>query len=336
MLAFPARADTSFGFLPERQYDGRTYTARPSGEVTTVLLIGYDHNSGGQQTELHGYSNGGQADFLLLVVLDHRYDRIQMLQIDRDTITQVRVTDSAGHQHDRSNLQICLAHAYGNTREANNANTILAVETLLGIAAPDDGVAIDWYVAMDISGISRLNDLMGGVTVEIREDLTQIDPAMKAGTTLTLTGEQAEKFCRARMGLDDATNASRMKRQQQYMKAAAVQLVKMLRKDSDFGMKLLIGMGVIYSLSAPQTGGYSFGSGHAGTPTGSVDGHWLMTSAQSRTIVSALSRSVNYKLMDVETLPGKHSVGTNGYVRYDLENDAGVRWALSTLYRTEE
>ena len=336
MLAYPARADTSYGFLPVRQYDGRSYTARPSGEVTTVLLIGYDHNSGGRQTELHGYSNGGQADFLLLVVLDHRYDQIRMLQIDRDTITQVRVTDSAGHQHDRSNLQICLAHAYGNTREANNANTVLAVETLLGIEAPDDGVVIDWYVAMDISGISRLNDLLGGVTVEIREDLTQIDPAMKAGTPLTLTGEQAERFCRARMGVGDATNASRMKRQQQYMEAAAVKLIKLLREDTDYSSKLLVGMGVIYSLAVTQTGGYSFGSGHAGTPTGSVDGHWVMTSAQRRTIVSALSRAVNYKLMEVETLPGVHSVGTNGYMRYDLEKDAGVRWALSTFYRTEE
>ena len=152
-----AMASGFTGFLPVRTYEGRTYEARPSGETTTILLIGYDHEANGHETELHGYSGGGQADFLLLVVLDHRYDQIHLLQIDRDTVSRVRVTDAFGRQHDRSALQICLAHAYGNTREKNNANTVLAVETLLGIEAPDDGVQIDWYMAMDISGISRLN-----------------------------------------------------------------------------------------------------------------------------------------------------------------------------------
>lgn len=334
-LALPAAAESEYGFLTLREYDGCTYSARPSGELTTVLLIGYDHADAGQMEPLHGYSGGGQADFLLLVVLDHRYDQIRMLQIDRDTMTCVRVTNSMGRQHDRSNLQICLAHAYGDTREANNANTVLAVETLLGIEAPDDGAGIDWYVAMDISGIGRLNDLIGGVTVTLEEDLTEIDPAMTAGATVTLNGAQAERFCRGRMGIGDQTNASRMARQRQYMAAAGSQLMEMLRADPDFGLALLNDMGLIYDMAVSDTRGFNFGAAYEGTAVDDVEGCWLMSSAQRKTIVAAMSRAVNYELSPVENLPGVHSMGDNGFIRYDLEGDSAVRWALEAFYRTE-
>ena len=34
-----------------------------------------------------GYRDGGQSDFLLLLVLDHKNKTIRQLQIDRDTMT---------------------------------------------------------------------------------------------------------------------------------------------------------------------------------------------------------------------------------------------------------
>ena len=68
VLPVTALADYSFSFLPRREYQGTIYEARPSAEITTVLLIGYDHQSFGTVKELHGYSNGGQSDFILLLV----------------------------------------------------------------------------------------------------------------------------------------------------------------------------------------------------------------------------------------------------------------------------
>ena len=50
-------AEKSFGFLPTKQFHGKTYQARPSSDITTVLLIGYDHKEEGDITvEQHGYS----------------------------------------------------------------------------------------------------------------------------------------------------------------------------------------------------------------------------------------------------------------------------------------
>ncbi len=332
----PVQAEGFYGFLPVREVEGKMYEARPESELTTILLIGYDHKAAGQEVELHGYSNGGQADFLLLVVLDHRNDTIRLLQIDRDTMTRVRTTDSTGYQRIHNDLQICLAHAYGNTREDNNANTILAVETLLGIEAPDDGVGIDWYVAMDISGISRLNDLLGGVTVTIDHDMTDVDPAMTAGATLRLTGPQAERFCRARHGVGDQTNASRMLRQRTFMTAAAEQLMHLVREDIAFADVVLDGMGIIYDRTMTNTSSYSFGEPVEGTTSGEAQGSWLMTNARRRTIVNALSQAVGYTIMPVETLPGKHTLGKNGYIRYDLTEGATMEWVLSVFYRGEK
>lgn len=331
----PALGDVGFGFLPERTYDGQRYQARSPSETTTILLIGYDHQSDGDVVELHGYSSGGQADFLLLVVLDHRTKEIRMLQIDRDTMAQVRVTDSNGNQHTRSSLQICLAHAYGDTREKNNANTVLAVETLLGIADPDDGAQIDWYVAMDISGISRLNDLLGGVTVTIESDLTEIDPSMTKGSVITLSGSQAEKFCRGRYGVDDQTNASRMVRQRQYISAAGVSLKNLIRSDANAGATLLDDMGIIYVRESSVDGAFGSARSTRQTPSGEVDGKYLMTNAMKKTIVNEMARAVQYEMRDAETLPGNHSIGSDGFIRYDIEEDAAIRWALDVFYRNK-
>lgn len=333
-LSCQALASGFTGFLPVRSYEGREYEARPSAETTTILLIGYDHNAQGSLEELHGYSNGGQADFLLLVVLDHRYDQIHLLQIDRDTETPVMVTDAFGRQHSRSALQICLAHAYGNTREKNNANTVLAVETLLGIEAPDDGAQIDWYMAMDISGISRLNDLLGGVTLTFSEDMTDIDPMMTAGATLTLTGKQAEAFCRSRMGVGDQTNVSRMARQRQYLQAAGVRLLELLRESVNNGTRILDGMGVIYDQSAADA--FGFGPASQGTAVGDAQGRWLMTNALQRTIVSQMALAADYELLEPQTLPGEHSLDNRGYIRFRPEPGAAIEWVLSILYRSEE
>lgn len=50
------------------------------------------------------------------------------------------------------------------------------------------GESVDFYVAMNMDGISELNDLAGGVTVTLEDDFSSIDPAMTKGTTLTLPG----------------------------------------------------------------------------------------------------------------------------------------------------
>lgn len=124
MLCGTAMAD-NFSFLPSRTENGKEYLAHPSSELTTILLIGYDHYANGQiEEEPSQYHLGGQSDFLLLLVIDHKNQQIHQLQFDRDTMTPIKLVATNGKDAGTRRLQLCLAHAYGRTREENNRNTI--------------------------------------------------------------------------------------------------------------------------------------------------------------------------------------------------------------------
>lgn len=332
LTLYAASADDYSGLSPVRTYNGNEYRARPASDLTTILLIGYDHYSSGVQEELHGYSSGGQADFLLIVVLDHENQQIRRLQLNRDTMTGVRITDENGRKYDPMILQLCLAHAYGDTREENNANTIWSVERLMGIGDPYDGAQIDWYMAMDMSGIEVLNDCLGGVTVTVPVDMSAFDPEMTEGAVLRLTGKQAYYFCRYRYDVGDQTNASRMERHEIYMEAAGNLLKEKVKAKKSFAEQLLDDMGVIYERFVPEDDPLSHLSSYVSTAVGDANGKYLMTNTTKGRIVKDLYKAIDYELLPLETLSGTNSLGSNGFVRYDLDEDAALKWTLSVFY----
>ena len=68
-----------------------------------------------------------------------------------------------------------------------------------------------------MDAIPVINDMVGGVTVTMEEDLTPLNPEYVKGKTVTLHGQDALDFIRARMSVSDGTNVSRMSRQKQYI-----------------------------------------------------------------------------------------------------------------------
>ncbi len=335
-ISFPAIAEMDFmSFMPMRRFEGKTYEARSASSLNTVLLIGYDHNDEGILDDAQeGYIYGGQSDFLMVLAIDHDAKQIRRMQINRDTMAEVQVYSRAGLSLGRRRMQICLSHAYGETQEINNRNTIWAVENYLGIADEDDGAQIDWYMSMDISGIARLNDLLGGVTVPIEDDFSRVDPTMVQGTTMTLTGEQAEYYCRGRGRVADQTNANRMKRQRIYMNAASRLLVEKLRADSGYAMELLSGMGMIFDTSSQLDASFGFStSDYEGTPVTDTPTHFLMTNKSMEGIAKLMLQVMDYEICDMEYIEGEHQIGTSGYVEYITKKDAGLKWALDALYR---
>lgn len=321
-------------FMPTRDYQGITYEGRSSNNLTTVLLIGYDHKDNGELIpNQEGYIYGGQSDFLLLLAIDHDRKQVRPLQINRDTITDVKFYSKKGAYYGTRRMQVCLSHAYGDTQEVNNRNAIWAVENLLGIAGEKDGAQIDWYLSMDITGIDRLNDLLGGVTVPINDDFSYYDPTMIQGTTMTLNGAQAQIYCRQRYYIGMQSNEARMERQHIYMKAATEKLAALLRDDSDYAMTLLNGMGLIFDNTQAADDEFDFTSVFGGgTPVTDTPTHYLMTNRSLQSIVSTLMRAMEYEVCDVELLPGEHRIGTSGHMEYIMEEGAGLKWALDTLY----
>lgn len=216
------------------EYQGHTY--RRKNGVVSILLMGIDKQS--TRSDISGYRDGGQADFLRLLVLDSQKKQVVQFQIDRDSMTPITILGVMGNESGVRTAQICLAHGFGDGKEQSCELTADAVSGMLF------GAPVDFYMALNLDGISVLNDLMGGVTVTLEDDFSAYDPTMTPGTTLTLMGEQAEIYARRRMEIGEGTNASRMVRQEEYIAALASMLYKRVSKDKEF-------IGVVYDQLEP-------------------------------------------------------------------------------------
>lgn len=198
-------------------------------EYENYLFLGTD--ASGNEGEGENYQ-GAMADFLLLAVLDKTEDTYAFLQFNRDTMTEVTLLQPDGSGNASAEIQLCTAHWYGGTPEASCENTVEAVSRLLG------GMPIDGYYALGMEKIPEINHAVGGVTVTLEEDFTDFDSGMYQGRTIHLTDEQAGIYIHNRYGVGDEKNSSRMKRQNQYMKAFIEKAKQKLSEDQAFMAKL--------------------------------------------------------------------------------------------------
>lgn len=203
--------------------DGDKYTLKDN--VESVLFIGVDT----YETEAaQSYINGQQADLLMLLVLDHADQSYTVMQLNRDTMTQIKTLGVTGESSGTITAQLALAHAYGTGQNDSSRNTVKAVSNLLY------GVDIAHYATIRMNAIPVLNDAVGGVTVELLDDFTDLDSAFTKGATVTLSGDQATAYVQYRSQLENNTNISRMARQKQYMTAWSAQLKVSLEQDESF------------------------------------------------------------------------------------------------------
>lgn len=214
-------------------YDGREY-ARKSN-VDTFLVIGLDKESDDGSSD-SSESAGARADFLMLFVFDNDAKQCTAVQIDRDTMTKVNKLSIGGTAVVGSyTKQIALAYNYV---EDDNAkircrNTKDSVEYLL------HEINVNHYLSLTMDVVPTLNDMVGGVEVEVLDDFTGIDDELVKGATVKLTGEQALRYVRTRYGLEDSSNSNRMSRQRQYVNALYSTVLSRAEQDADFLVDLV-------------------------------------------------------------------------------------------------
>ncbi|MCD7943470.1 MAG: LCP family protein [Clostridia bacterium] len=158
--------------------DGVSYTQKE--HITTMLLLGIDNT--GEMVSSGSYINDGQSDFITVIVLDEDEDTYALLQINRDTMTEVRQLGVGGNVVKTTVMQIALSHSYGDGMEDSCENSIIAVENFLC------GVSLDHYLAMNMTAVELLVDYVGGVTVTILDDFSEVDETLVLGETMTLSG----------------------------------------------------------------------------------------------------------------------------------------------------
>ena len=230
--------NTSAGELisaPEKKreivtYNGKNYALR--NNLETTLIIGYDGNS--DDVYDGGVPTFNQGDLLFLVVADKSAGTYNTLHINRDTMTVVEELTSKGVLVKETVAQVALAYAYGGTDGIRCRNTVKSVSTLLG------GIKINHYVAVGMDSVPMLNDSVGGVTLTVMDD---INDELKQGETVTLLGEQALAYVRARMSIKESTNLHRMERQKQYLEAFRPLFVNKAEQDASFVLDVLMQLG---------------------------------------------------------------------------------------------
>lgn len=190
-------------------YNGEKYCYNEN--VINILCMGVDKSI--QTTSDQDIGENGQADVIIMAVLDSETGKLSLINISREAMVDVNQYNVKGKFLGTRNMQLCLAYAYGDGKEKSCMNTAESVSRLLY------GMPVNAYAALDLDGIGVLNDAVGGVSVEVLEDLTNQDPTLQAGQLVTLTGKQAHTYVRSRnTDLLDSNNL-RMERQKQYLNA---------------------------------------------------------------------------------------------------------------------
>lgn len=184
----------------------------PRQDITVFLVLGIDRMGKVEQSD--SYNNHGAADLAMLLVFDETEEELSVLHLNRDTMLTMPVIGIGGKQAGTYYGQLALAHTYGTGLKDSCENTKKAISDFLY------GIRIDYYVSMNMDAIPILNDAVGGVTVEVTEDFSAVDPSIGMGQ-VTLRGDQALNYVRTRKDVGDQLNLSRIQRQKQYLEAFA-------------------------------------------------------------------------------------------------------------------
>lgn len=202
-------------------------TYKLNKDLKTYLFIGIDDARTAEEAENDPeHPNTHQCDTLILYIVDEANKAYSTLAISRDTLVINDILDADGEPVAQTKQQLEFAYSYSFNQEKNSENVVRSITRLLG------GIGIDGYVTLGYSAIPAVNDTLGGVTVTIDEDLTNADPSLVQGATVTLMGDTAMRYLRARMNVGDGENPGRMRRQQVYLNAFTTKLAEEAGKNS--------------------------------------------------------------------------------------------------------
>ncbi len=206
--------DMPYHYLPQpapagMQLDGATYAI--DEDVLNILLIGVDERNEGTDTQ--SIYTGGYADVLMLCSYNLRTHTATLLPVPRDTIVPLGMPSYPGADTVGMVLEgpVCLAHGYGKDGVQGAQLTAASVSALFY------GIPIHRFVSVHMAGIRAITDYLGGISVEITGDFSEV-AGQPSGSTMVLDGEMAEFFVRGRSitGMTGG-NLDRMVRQRRFL-----------------------------------------------------------------------------------------------------------------------
>ena len=265
----------------------------PRQDMTVILLAGIDEE--GPVTDSGSYNNSGEADMVSLLIFDEGQQKLNILSLNRDTMLEMPVLGIGGKPAGTMYGQLALAHTYGSGLEDSSENLRQTVSDFLY------GIQIDYYVTLNMDAIGILNDAVGGVTVTVTDDFSEIDPSITMGE-VTLHGEQALHYVRTRQGVGAQLNLNRMERHKEYMTGFMDAMQSKLDQDGSF-----------------VADAYSDVS------------DYMTTDCSVKILGALLDRYRQYGLGDVVTIDGENKKGQQ-FMEYYVDEEALDSVILKYLY----
>ncbi|MBU5279667.1 LCP family protein [Ligilactobacillus animalis] len=158
----------------------------------SILLLGTD-------TGDLGRDDTGRTDTIIVATLNPETKTTTLTSIPRDT--KVRVPDSI-NSYDK----------------VNSAYTIGGVSTAIETIQDTLDIPIDYYVLVNMRGLTQIVDAVGGITIKPLLTFKYEDADVTKGKTVTMNGKQALAYSRMRYD-DPEGDYGRQKRQKQVIEA---------------------------------------------------------------------------------------------------------------------
>ena len=159
------------------------------GKEFNLLVVGIDRSSENGTASSDG-TNDGMTDMIMWLHFDNENQSVSMLQIPRNIMVTTDRSVSGNYQ----------INAVAKTQGSNGYNNINALAQLL---YDQFKLECDGYVSVRLEALSELIDILGGIDVNVPEEIDYRNVAGGGNSYLPagyqrLTGAQAEFFLRAR------------------------------------------------------------------------------------------------------------------------------------------
>lgn len=198
-------------------YNGERYNY--NDDVISILFLGIDNkNSSDEQKQI---GKGHQSDVIVLGAINPKDNKITLINVPRDIMTDVDVYSPAGGYVGREQMQIALAYAYGDGAEKSCLNAAESVSRLFY------NLPIKTYISLNLDGVPEINDSVGGVDVVSPETIGEFTK----GESYHLDGEAARAFVNKRVSDRADANILRNQRQKEYINKFLQKFFKATRKD---------------------------------------------------------------------------------------------------------
>lgn len=228
------RAEYGTGFKKQIIYGDKEYQFDDS--ILTYLIMGIDKGREKYEAkypeEIGQTMSDGQADAVFLCVLRKKTQEIDIVTLNRNTMTDIAFYNEDGIFLVTEQAQLAIQHGFGTNEKESCELQMRAVQNLMY------GIPIQGYVSVDMTVIEQLNQAVDGVDVKVLENMEQVDPEFVEGNIVHLQDEQAFWYVKYRDTQSYASADRRLERQKQFLADFAEKAICKTREDVLFPYQL--------------------------------------------------------------------------------------------------